>query len=886
MMKKLILSFSILLFSLAMVAQNTVTGKVVDPSTGEGLIGASVMVKGTATGALTDLDGMFSISALPNGSHTLVMSYLGYEEKSVTVNLTGGETDLGTMSLNSAGVDLESVVITGTMDIVRDRRTPVAVSTIGIREIQAKAGNVEFPELMKNTPSIYVANQAGGYGDSEVFTRGFDQTNTAFLLNGQPINGMEDGRMYWSNWSGMTDVATAVQVQRGLGSSKLAISSVGGTVNIIMRPTAQAQGGFVSYLRGNDNYNKATFMYNTGMGDNKFGLSVLLTHWQGDGWADGTKGQGQNYFISAGWKPSDKHELNFLVTGAPQWHDQNFTKRISDHYDDQGNFNIRFNDNWGFLDGEYYSERRNYYHKPVANLNWEYFINPTTSLSTVLYASWGRGGGTGPLGNFGNREYDENGQLDFDAIVANNQMTETEPGEDVYITRASVNNHQWFGVVSTLNKRLSESVNVSLGADIRRYTGVHFRQVTNFLGASGYAQSGRTRFPDGYVVRTAFDPNPWKATSNFADDFPAGERIAYSNDETITYGGVFGQIEYATDKISTFLQGAVSSQSHVRYELFNETEENIESEKVTNPGYNVKTGLSYLINDNNSVFFNTGYYSRQPFHDNIFLNFSNTVNPVTENENIFGLELGYKYNGPNFTANLNAYRTSWQNRTSTSTIDEGEIIDGREFPDGGFINLTDLDQLHSGVEFDFRYRATDKLRVKGYASIGSWEYDGTVREEIYEDNVDRTLVSSTDNLIVDGVKVGGAAQTTFGLGLDYEIISGLRMDLDWNYYDNLYANLSNINDTDGDMIADTELKLPSFSLLDFGVSYAFSLNNGQLLTLRANIYNVLGEEYISRSWTAVEASTNEAENWNGVNRDNRVAFGKTRTWNVSAKYSF
>ena len=67
---------------------------------------------------------------------------------------------------------------------------------------------------------MYVANQGSGFGDSQIFLRGFDDTNTAFLLNGQPINGQEDGRMYWSNWSGMSDVAIAVQVQRGLGSIK------------------------------------------------------------------------------------------------------------------------------------------------------------------------------------------------------------------------------------------------------------------------------------------------------------------------------------------------------------------------------------------------------------------------------------------------------------------------------------------------------------------------------------------------------------------------------------------------------------------------------------------------------------------------------------------
>src|SRR5690606_16443720 len=140
--------------------------------------------------------------------------------------ITPGQTfNVGEIKLMVDAEELEAVVIVGSgvIDMEEDRKTPVAVSKISYKEIQQKSGSQDFPEVMKNTPSVYVASQAGGFGDSKVYVRGFDQTNTAFLLNGQPINGMEDGNMYWSNWSGMTDVASSVQVQRGLGSSKLAI---------------------------------------------------------------------------------------------------------------------------------------------------------------------------------------------------------------------------------------------------------------------------------------------------------------------------------------------------------------------------------------------------------------------------------------------------------------------------------------------------------------------------------------------------------------------------------------------------------------------------------------------------------------------------------------
>jgi len=150
-----------------------------------------------------------------------------------------------------------------------------------------------------------------------------------------------------------------------------------------------------------------------------------------------------------------------------------------------------------------------------------------------------------------------------------------------------------------------------------------------------------------------------------------------------------------------------------------------------------------------------------------------------------------------------------------------------------------------------------------------------LRSDIFDDN--RALIVSDPGTDVDGVKVGGSAQTSFGIGADIKVAQKLRLDIDYNYYSKLYSNIG---------AGTTTLELPSFGLLDLGASYNIDLADGKLLTLRANVYNVLGEEYISRATSAFEASSTESENWNGVNRDNFVLFGKTTTWNFSARYSF
>ena len=396
-MKKLF-TIMLLLATSVIFAQGKLTGTITDPETNMPLPGANVMEAGTSNGTTTDFDGVFSLE-VQNSEGELVISYLGFAKKRVSFSVNNGETiDIGEISLEADANALGEIVVVGkgVIDLEEDRKTPIAVSTVTSEEIQKRAvGNVEFPQILKNTPNVYVSNASGGYGDSQMFVRGFGQSNTAFLLNGQPINGMEDGNMYWSNWAGLADIANAVQVQRGLGSSKLAISSVGGTVNIVTKATNRTEGGFARFLVGNGSYMKGTVSYDTGINDNGWGFSFLLDYWQAHSkWANGTKGQGQNYFFSVG-KKAGNHNFNFLLTGAPQWHDQNFSKDLK-LYDEYG---LKYNNNYGFNNGDYLTSRRNYYHKPVLNLNWDWDISEKSNLSTVLYASFGRGGGTGTYGN-------------------------------------------------------------------------------------------------------------------------------------------------------------------------------------------------------------------------------------------------------------------------------------------------------------------------------------------------------------------------------------------------------------------------------------------------------------------------------------------------------
>ena len=793
--------------------------------------------------------------------------------------------------------ELEEVVLVGggVIDLAEDRKTPVAVSTITGEEIQKKIGTQDITMTLANTPSIYVAGQSGAFGDTRIAVRGFGQDNTAFMLNGQPINGMEDGKMYWSNWSGMNDIANVVQIQRGLGASKLAISSVGGTVNFVMRSTSKQQGGFAYAGFANDNYVKTTFSYDTGENDNGWSTSFLLTHWQGDGYAEGTFGQGQTYFFSLGYKMNDKHNFNFLMTGAPQWHDQNFTKSIAT-YLDKGR---KYNNNYGYYGDRYLTERRNFYHKPVFNINWDYTIDDKSSLSTVLYASTGNGGGTGGRGQ---RIRTDEGYIDYDAIYAYNLSTSGAGGnyaaEGGYVTRASMNMHNWLGAVSNYETQLSDNLTFNVGVDLRTYYGEHFRIVENFHGLTSWQENIRLRDQNNnhqtygtygtykYVVATeSMGANPWEATFN---NFDEDQKIAYSNDERISYGGLFTQLEYVNDDFSAFFQGSVSQTMYQRWDHYQYADQSlidgtssqwtgealpdgitdgVKSEKADNFGYNAKTGVGFGVGENGQAYVNAGYYSRAPYFDNIYLNYTNQINPNTSNETIIGLEAGYVYEVPNFSARVDLYRTSWADRVTSSFYVDDDVV---------FYNISEgVTQLHQGVELSFSAKPQEDVpyTIKGFLSVGDWIYEGEAITRLQDEDQN---VISTETVDVDGGKVGDAAQFSAGLGLDVDLAERFSFDSDIRFYDDLYANVGAVKEN---------LELPSYHVVDMGLSYKMFVNDGTL-DIRLNVNNVFDNVYISELRSAIAAGEGTGVLYDGIDTANQGYFGLGRTWNVGLRYNF
>lgn len=805
--------------------------------------------------------------------------------------------DASTDSREIVTENLEEVVVSSrVIDVAKERETPIAVSTISAQEVLLKVGNQEFPEIMNKTPGVYATKQGGGYGDSRISLRGFDQRNTSFLINGQPVNDMENGWVYWSNWQGLTDVTSNIQIQRGLGATSLAVPSVGGTVSIFTKSAEKSEGGSLTQLIGNDGYTKTTAVYNTGVNDKGWSSSYLLTKWSGNGYIYNTSGAGWTYFTAVGYTPEGSaHSLNFSFLGAGQWHHQRDVWVSIRDYQNFGKEGIdqRWNSNGGTLDGEEYNLRRNFYNKPLATLNWDWDISDNVQLNTSIYGSAGRGGGTGPRGrNYyegsidmlpfrkdltehylenGRGTRNEDGTINFDAVVAHNSQYEigsnndSDYARDILIRRASMNSHNWIGGISKLNIQ-SGNMRYSLGVDVRDYTGYHYRALNDLLGLEGYASTGNEYLPTQiYGADDLVTAKPFRNT-NIDDD---QAKIDYYNIGYVKWFGVNGLVEYAGDKITAVLQAGLSNQQFQREDRFVVFDNPISDKADLGGGY-LKGGINYNFSDKSNVFVNAGFIDRQPLFDAVFPNYANDINPDLQNERIESFEIGYGYIGSKLKFNINAYSTNWGNRFVSRSLSNQQGVDG-------FAQFRNIDVTHNGIEGEGTY-TSGKTKIKGMFSIGDWRYTRDFEAELFDEN---QVSIGTGTLYTKGAKVGDAAQITAVLGLDQGIGSNLKADIEYRFVDGLYADYSITDSAFSNPDNDGALKLPSYGLVDLGAT--FFAGNGW--SLRANINNLLDTVYIAESNSNIHA-TDDSVTWNGVDVRNSVWFGFGRTWNVSLKYKF
>lgn len=854
----LIVTFFVLNMSGNLLAQEfKITGTVTDRNSHESIPGVVIQIDSSSKGTISEKDGTFEIQGIADKTY-LRFSHISYKSSTLEVNRkTASEINVGTIELDPVSIPLEGVNIISSY--ITDHHTPIAITTLQARTIEQKIGNQDFPEVLKMTPGIYSTKEGGGSGDDRLTLRGFQQENVSLLLNGVPVSSMENGLVYWSNWAGLTDATEAIQVQRGLGASRVAMNSVGGTINIITKSVSAQAGGSLRYSISEYGNRKTILSYSTGKLKNGISLTFLGSRTYGPGFVDATYVNGWAYFLSVSREFGKKHRLVLTAMGAPEKHGQrNYGMSEADFE----KFGVKYNSNWGTYNGKLVSLSENFYHKPQINLNHYWNITPKLFLASSAYISFGNGGGHYTEAfNYGKTtwEFRKDNQIDFDQIyqlnAVNTDSFQLANGESVtgYSKNILTNymaTHYWAGMLSTLTIDLSKNLKITTGFHYRYFRSHLYEEISDLMG--GYFWIEQYAWSKAGVGGR----NQIKKT---------GDVINVDNYSIISYGNVFGQAEYKKGKFTVFAAGTVSGTSYQRKDTYNYIENPL-SDVAAKSGFDFKTGAAYKLGKSGNIYGNIGYYSREPYYKFVFVDFSNAIAKNLVNEKISSAELGYTFENEKVIARVNLYYTQWKDKSLLSR-------ENIQLADSSLTRalIRGLNALHKGIETEIAYKATSYLNFSATLSLGNWRWQNDVSARIYNDN--QVLMDST-TVYSKGLYVGDAPQTQFGLSAEYHSENGFRISADWVFYDRLYANFDPVNRSNPDDRSQP-YRIPSYSLLDIYSGYDFKIKHFPV-SLQLACQNVFNKVTIIRGDDGAE---HNLEKFSGF-------WSLGRTFNLSAKISF
>jgi outer membrane receptor protein involved in Fe transport len=265
--------------------QNVIEGQIIDKTTGETLIGATVVIKGTSTGGTTDIDGNFSVKTDKEPPLTLVISFMGYKKQEIEVT---DFSDKIKIKLESDNVLLDAVEIVDTRITDRQKQAPLTVETMDVIAIkEAPSGN--FYESLGTLKGVDMTSASLGF--KVINTRGFNSTSPVRSL--QLIDGVDNQspglNFSLGNFLGASDLdVKSVDIVAGASSAYYGPGAFNGVINMTTKDPFVFQGLSGSVKVGERNMLEGAIRWAQAIknkdGEEKFAYKINAFYLQADDW--------------------------------------------------------------------------------------------------------------------------------------------------------------------------------------------------------------------------------------------------------------------------------------------------------------------------------------------------------------------------------------------------------------------------------------------------------------------------------------------------------------------------------------------------------------------------------------------------------------------------
>ena len=900
----------------------TLTGIVSDAITGEALIQATVRIGNT--GVATDFDGKYAVS-LPYGSHEITVQYIGYESKTRTIEvnrqLVQSNFKLSTIVLQEAQV---------VADVAIERETPVAFSNIKPVQIQEELGSQPIPMILNSTPGVYATQAGSDDNGPSISIRGFKQRNVSVLVDGIPVNDMESGAVFWNNWFGLDLVTQTMQVQRGLGASKLALPAIGGTVNIVTSGIESSRKTSVKQEFGSFGFSRTSIGHTSGRLDGGWGYTMAGSFQNRQGYFQQDYNRAFFYYVKV-QKALGNHTLSVSATGSPSQNAaRGYQQRIATHNKEYARSLFEGTD-------EEYAELMAY------SQGYDGIFNDGTLLQQEELAAY----------DSLNQAYGYGSSDDFEEIVSSTDFIDTTGivsyGDTYNVHWGEVNDNVLYERQNKYHKplfslrhswRATEKLYISNMA----YASYGFgggTRLENSLGGGDYTANGQVDFQkfynsntigglfgppidptysdsllkSGRIMRKLFNNHYWygflstfrhetseQVTLSGGLDFRTyqgehyaevfdllggdyfvdtrnanaesnmrmvGDKIGYHNDAFVRWGGAFALLEYKGYLWNAFFNVSGVTQGYKSVDYFAAANED-GTDKTSGwkwlPGFTLKTGGNYNLSEYANTFVNLGHLNRTPVFRNV-VDFENKFVENVENERINSAEWGYSFSKYPFSVNVNAYYTDWQNRPLQSLL-RFETVEG----DIVRANVNSMSALHKGLETDVAWQLNPRLTIEGYASLGDWRWTSSEDSLVLlDDDSNLPYIDVEGNVAVvqynaEGVSVGDSPQSQYSVSLKYTY-KQLYLKPRFTVFSRHFADFDPFS-LNGENEGRQSWQIPTYGLLDLHAGYRLDLN-GTNMDFRLSIFNLLNTVYLSN------AQNNDAYGeWYFTDADRKYAFSE------------
>ena len=693
--------------------------------------------------------------------------------------------------------------------------------------------------LLNSSMDVFYRTAAYEFSSSFFKVRGLDSDNAILQINGVKMNKLYNGRPQWSNWGGLNDVLRNQELSNGSIPLKYNFGGILGSNNINVRASEYGEGGRITYSSSNRSYaNRLMATYNSGMLEKGWAYSLSIgRRWGNEGYQDASFYDSNSAFLSVQKIFNNKHSLNLAAIYAPNRRGK-VSPNTQEVYDLKG---TKYNEYWGWQDGEKRNSRVKRVVEPILILNHDWTIDDTSSLETSIGYQFGEmgnsrldyAGGANPspayyqdlpsyyLADSDGPDYEgaylaqenfiNNGQINWNRIYDAN-LTNTQANLNAaYVLYEDRVDDTQLTVNSAYSKEINDNIKISSSINYRSLLSENFAQISDMLGGLSYSNID------------SFDNLDYNLLSPNSIIYE-GDKFKYHYEMNVEEISLFSMIDFSFNKFEFFIAGNLTNTIYQRNGVFdneaNTGNSSGEGDEISFDGYGIKVGLTYKFSGKHILDFNSAYIQKAPSIRNTFTNsrvnhnivgtdanglINNT--PITE-EKVMSFDANYIFRTPIFTGRLTGFYSEVKDANEISFYYADGLVGFSE--DSEFVQeiLQGIDKKYLGVEFGVEAQIIPTVKLKGAASIGQYTYDNNPYLYLGADN--NTVAVGPSNL--ENYKLAGGPQKAYSFGFEYRDPDYWFIGVTSNFFTNTYVDVSPLTRTQNFYLAQDGLPFNDYDV--------------------------------------------------------------------------